>query len=277
MEPNFPFVLYIVIVLGFVIFRLLLSTRRPSGTLSTLLEPLKNQRSIQQLSTEVNIEGWATKHGFRYRAAGNWNEQAARMEASPQKTFFRADQVMDLEDDGPMASGTTHGRSVWLFNLVGRPRRGSKKASSRLRRPDKNATLLENVLYSQSENQMEKVMYMWSLEISTHPIPLAVSVSRRDMNEDDIINTESVHFEQRYNIHNTQDSLILQLIDPAMMHLIIESRVDAIEFSDSSIVLYELNKHISLDVLNAMLEAGLKIAEQVDRNYPLAKYAQKAD
>lgn len=171
-----------------------------------------------------------------------------------------------------MVSGQLQGRSVWLFSMVGRPRYGSQKASSRLRRTDLSQTFIESLLFAPKPEQTEKVMYLWSLEISTNSIPLPVAVSRRDLNEDDIINTESIHFEQRYNIHNTQDSLILQLLDPAMMALIIDSRVDAIEFSDSSILLYELNKHISIEVLDFMLEAGLKIAEQVDRNYPLGKY-----
>ena len=273
MEFNITIALYIVIVLGIIIFQFRRFFRRSSNVLGSLLEPIgRPQKTLQKLATELNIEGWGGKHGLQFSAAGNWLAQAARMEASPQKTFFRADQVMDLEDDGPMVSGQLQGRSVWLFSMVGRPRYGSQKALSRLRRTDRSQTFIESLLFSPKPEQTEKVMYLWSLEISTNSIPLPVSVSRRDLNEDDVINTESIHFEQRYNIHNTQDSLILQLLDPAMMALIIDSRVDAIEFSDSSVVLYELNKHISIDVLNAMLEAGLKIAEQVDRNYPLGKY-----
>lgn len=278
MEQNFPLVLYIVIILGIIIFQFRRSFRRTSSILGPLLEPIaRSQKTIQKLATEVNIEGWAMTHGFHYSAVANWNAQAARMEASPQKTFFRADQVMDLEDDGPMVSGQLQNRSVWLFSLVGRPRYGNQKTSSRIRRMNESNSLFESFFISPQPDRTEKVMYIWSLEISTNPIPLPVTVSRRDLREDDIINTESIHFEQRYNIHNTRDSLILQLLDPAMMAFIIDSRVDAIEFSDSSIVLYELNKHISIDVLNAMLTAGLQIAQQVDRNYPLAKYAKKAN
>lgn len=232
------------------------------------------QRRLQE-ETHINVQSWAEMHAMRFRKSGNWNDQAARMEASPEKTFFRADQVMDFEDDGPMASGTIKNRKVWLYSIVGRSRPGSKIVSYRSRNLPPTHDILD-VLMNQQSDDVEHIMYMWCLEIHTNPIPLAVAVSRKDINEEDIINTESVAFEQRYNIHNTQDSMILQLLDPAMMHCIMESRVDAIEFSDSSIVLYELNKHISLEVLNAMLEAGLKIAEQVDRNYPLAKYAQKA-
>jgi hypothetical protein len=231
------------------------------------------QRSLSRLGSQINVQRWATRHGLRFWAAGNQLRQAARMEASPAKHFFRADRVMELEDDGPYAEGDVQGRRVYLYTFVGQPRMWSAKGKTRVRSSETVPNFF-GLDFGMPKEQRVRVLYGWALEVVTHSIPHRASVVRHDLHEGDQLNTESRTFESRYDITDVSDSLVLQLIDPAMMQHIEASRADAIEFSDTSIVLYELSEHVTCDVLDAMLEGGLQIARQVDRNYPLGKYAR---
>jgi hypothetical protein len=226
------------------------------------------ERSLGRLGSQVNVRHWAERSGLRFWAAGNQMRQAARMEASPEKHFFRADRVMELEDDGPYAEGDVQGRRVYLYTFVGQPKLWSSKGEVRVRYPEYKPNIFGFGDRAQAA-QRTRIMYGWALEVATHPIPHRASVVRRDLHEGDQLTTESRTFESRYDITDVTDSLVLQLLDPAMVQLIEASRADAIEFSDQSVVLYEFSEHVTYDVLDARLEAGLKIAKQVDRNYPL--------
>jgi hypothetical protein len=236
-------------------------------------------------ATSWNVKAWAQKYGLRYFNIANQLRQAARMEQNPGKDFFRADEVMNMSHDGPYVEGEVRGRTVWLYLTVGRPRFGSLHAIN-----ERNALtsdpastrvaglrpLESDILESSVPAERQQVMYAWCLEISTHPMPHRLRITRQSMREADEVDTEWRDFEKRYDVNNFEDSLALQLLDPQMMQLILDSRVDAIEFSDSSFVMYELNKHTTAEVLDTLLEVGLKIAEQVDKNYPLGKYAKEA-
>ena len=232
-----------------------------------------SERALGRLGSQVNVRHWAERHGLRFWASGNQMRQVARMEASPAKHFFRADRVMELEDDGPYAEGDVRGRRVYLYTFVGQPRTWSAKGETRVRSTETVPNFF-GLDIGKPKDQRVRIMYGWVLEVATHPIPHRASIVRRDLHEGDQLTTESRSFESLYDTTDVTDSLVLQLLDPAMMQHIEATRADAIEFSDQSVALYELSEHVTYDVLDAMLEGGLRIAEQVDRNYPLAKYAR---
>ncbi len=240
---------------------------------------------LQSLATSIHVREWAKQHGLRYFNIGNQLRQAARMEANREKDFFRADLAMTMEDDGPYVEGAVHGRNVWLYVSVGRPRPGSLHTITRDREVEvptlSRAGMLSSFLNGssgmQTVRQAQQVLYAWCLEIGTNPIPHHLRITRQGLQEADELDTESRAFEDRYDVNNFDDSLSLQLLDPHMIQLVEESRADAIEFSDSSVVIYELSQHTTTAVLEALLAAGLRIAEQVDRNYPLSKYAKHGD
>jgi hypothetical protein len=274
MDSGLASLLIAVITLGLLVVILLRGLRNlKSLPGAQKVDMEKPGKTLQRLATEVNTEGWAQKHGLHYRVSANWHAQAARMEASPEKTFFRADQVMDLEDDSPFASGMVQDRMVWAYGIVGKPRIGSGAATQRAHRVDTESSML-GIPTTRENFVVESVMYLWCIEVSTNPIPFTLTITRQNMREPDVLNTESADFEKRYDISNTQDSMVLQLLDPAMMDAIMQSRADAIEFSDSSVVFYEVSKHVTMETLDAMLAGAISIAKQVDRNYPLGKYAK---
>lgn len=245
-----------------------------------------NSKELHTLATSLNVKQWAQKHSFKYYNIGNQLRQAARMEANHDKDFFRADETMGMEDDGPYVEGTIQDRNIWLYVSVGSPRPGSSNTITREREVEIPNTSNRSVFGylanggssgTHTVNQLQQVLYAWCLEISTHKIPHHLRVTRHDLRENDELDTESRAFEDRYDINNFDDSLALQLLDPHMIQLIEESRADAIEFSDSSVVIYEFKEHTTLEVLDALLAVGLKIAKQVDQNYPLGKYEKKAN
>lgn len=242
---------------------------------------LPDRNEERAFATTWNIKAWAQKYGLRFFNIANQLRQAARMEVNTGKDFFRADQVMHMGHDGPYVEGKVKGRNVWLYMIAGRARYRSLHGIDveGVSVSHQTSTLLksleplgEDFFERTTPAQQQTIMYAWCLEISTHPIPHRLRITRQSMQEDDELNTEGRDFEKRYDVNNFEDSLALQLLDPHMMQLILDSHVDAIEFSDSSLVIYELNKHTTAEVLDALLNAGLQIAQQVDQNYPLGKY-----
>ncbi len=91
----------------------------------------------------------------------------------------------------------------------------------------------------------------------------------------DKVNVESINFEKLYHIDVYEGRRTLRLLDPMMIQIIMDSGVAAFEFSDKSAVLYYTLHKPNRDQLDNMLKVGLKVAEQVDRNFPLGKYEKK--
>ena len=242
---------------------------------------LPDRNEERAFATTWNINAWAQKYGLRFFNIANQLRQAARMEVNPGKDFFRADQVMHMGHDGPYVEGVVKGRNVWLYMIAGQARYGSLHGISTETTSvsHRTSTLLksleplgEDFFERNAPAAQQTIMYAWCLEISTQPMPHRLRITRRSMREADELDTEGREFEKHYDINNFEDSLALQLLDPHMMQLILDSHADAIEFSDSSLVIYELNKNTTAEVLDTLLNAGLQIAQQVDQNYPLGKY-----
>lgn len=97
-------------------------------------------------------------------------------------------------------------------------------------------------------------------------------VKKKFLGGKDKIDTESITFEKFYQVDVYEGKGTLQLLEPNMMQLIIDSDIAAFEFSDSSVALYYTLYNPDQERLDKMLEYGLKIAEQVNRNFPMGKY-----
>ncbi len=111
----------------------------------------------------------------------------------------------------------------------------------------------------------------WCFDIQTNPMPVFVRVMDRFFGAPDRMDVESNSFEKRYDLNVKREGAVLQLLDPGMIDILNNAHIAGVEFGDSSVVLYLtlLNKLSDFDL---MVDWGLKIAHQVDHNFPLGKY-----
>lgn len=269
--------LFTVAIVAFLTLKVLTGWRRRSivGGAAHVVARFQGKRAQKRLwLAGERIRDWANQNGLQYRNLGNQLRRDERMAANTTKKFFGANIVMDFTDDGPFVYGTLQGRSVWLYAIVGRPQLGSMHGDVREEKVEEWFSR-PSLLSSSSDSKVEHVLYAWCLEVATNPIAHTLRITRKSLRESDTLDTESRTFEQRYNTE-VIDSLALQLLDPHMMQLIVDSRADALEFSERSVVLYEVGVELTSDILDMLFASAVNIAQQADRNYPLAKYVHNA-
>jgi hypothetical protein len=228
----------------------------------------QKERGVQKLYEVVKL--WADPLGLQVRAEGNSTRIMERMEASPNKDFFRADVALDTGDDSFFVAGKVQEKKIWVYALRAISRKEIDRARSPIQ-PGGHFTwgLLDN---SGPHNQPIPPVEIpvWCMEVQTVSMQHRVTVARKKIQEGDVLDTESQDFESTFDISETQESGVLQLLDPAMMDCIMQSPADAFEFSDQSVVLYRFSRKVTPDMLEQMCQSGLQIAQQVDRNYPKA-------
>ncbi|MFH0805012.1 MAG: hypothetical protein V1916_02340 [Patescibacteria group bacterium] len=222
--------------------------------------------TVKLSKTKYNLRSWSEQHGIGYRPINCYKEIWQRFDVSPEKKFLNARKVhykdppplttvwgqMNTREeqryfvDGPFASGTIGNRNIWIYKIDGNLHVASVTWTS--------------------------LFFGWCMELSIHSIPVSVSVHKRFIGHHDKLDTESVAFEKLYDVDVVREGKVLQLLDPVMMELILHSGISAIEFSDSSIILFHTIFPPTKEDLDKYLDCGIKIAEQVDRNFPLGKY-----
>lgn len=216
--------------------------------------------------TTLNVlKHWADGHGLKFQAAGNQLKHIDRLTANKGKHFFNAEKVMNWQDDSIFIEGVIKDRKIWIYEIVGKPSFGSGMGTVR------SVLLPDDAALNAGESRkskIEKIFYGWCIEVGTHSVPQKVLVTRKFIAGQDTHDTESHSFEDEYNV-SSEEKNILQLLDPVMMDLIHRSKVAAVEISDASVVLYYTLPRIDYEILDSLLEYGIKIAIQVDRNFPL--------
>jgi hypothetical protein len=218
-------------------------------------------------------EHWSKKIGLRVYKGENTMRYVDRFSANTGKTFFNAERMIESNEGTFFAEGQINGRQIWVYRLTGTPPPGSGLGTLRNRQTTRSRdTVLGWFTDNNSVTVTERIFYGWGMEIETKTIPQTVTVAKKFIKHEDVLDIESAAFERKYDISNTQDSQVLQLLDPVLLQYVQESQCAAIEISDSSVLLLFTLSEIPLETLDAMLQAGLKIAEQVDRNFPLASY-----
>lgn len=219
---------------------------------------------------------WSRRTGLRVFKGINQFRYTDRFSANPSKTYFSAPRIMLPNEETFFAEGKVGGRNLWLYRITGLPFLGSGVGTYRNREiSSSDLTVTGSPLNKQPAVTSERVFYGWCLEIETKKIPQSIMLTRRFIGAKDMLDTESNKFEEKYEISNVKESWVLQLLDPVLMELAHKSNSSAIEISDSSVVLYYTLSEIDFDTLDIMLKDGIKIAEQIDRNFPLAKYEKK--
>ncbi|MFA6098674.1 MAG: hypothetical protein WCV50_02775 [Patescibacteria group bacterium] len=193
-------------------------------------------------------------------------KQSERIKNNPDKAYFGARKIKSSNYNDPFVEGTIGGRKIWLYSFTGFPPSGSY-----LQTASNSAYAVFGRLAGFGGQQQEYIKG-WCMELETHKLPLSLAVNRTYVSNKDEIHTESGQFEKLYHVDIIQGQGTLQLLDPVMIELITNSGVSAFHFSDSSAVLFYTMPAPSLEVLNNMLSNGLKIAEQVDHNFPLDRY-----
>lgn len=212
-----------------------------------------------------DLKTWAEQKGLVYTATRMRSIIDSRLAANPSKEFFgmrtlarevkspsynlsivSALSSMAQTDpsmiSGPVVQGAIGGRTIWIYPVMGKVLRDSISSH---------------------------VFSGWCFEFETHKIPIRVLTTRRFLDDYDTLDTESRSFEKLYDINVRREGTALQLLDPVMMELIEHSDISALEFSDSSVALYHTLLPAKQEKLNSYAHWGMKIAEQVDRNFPL--------
>jgi len=200
------------------------------------------------------IHRWAMQKNFVY-SEENQEAIIKRFDASPNKFFCNGRLYIKSAFStfkGPYVEGVVNDRNMWLYRL--------------------NGTVIPNAA--------ETGFKGFCIEFETNPIPVTLKVDYKKiypgivLSKDDV-NTESGAFEKRYLVSVERGRGTLQLLEPQMIYLINESNFNIMEFSDSSVAVYFPTSKITLEVLDKVVEKAQKIAEQVDRNFPLGKYEKK--
>jgi len=218
----------------------------------------------------VLLRHWSQNYGFVFSDQFNELKNIDRLSASPGKKFFDAEIMMQSDDDGPFVQGEYHERRIWVYPIIGKaPTPGLSSGTRSFSSWNELAIPWEEKQDKKKESYM--IFTPWCLEMSHKRIPHRVIITSKKMHVEDWLDTESRSFEDDYDISGIRESEVLQLLDPVMIDLIYNSHADAIEISDGSTVLFHAQKKLDYDVLDRMLEFGEKIAQQVERNFPLAK------
>lgn len=222
-------------------------------------------------SNQALLRHWAQSYGFTFSKEFNELKNIDRVSASPGKKFFDAEIMMQSHDDGPFVQGEYHNRKVWVYPIVGKAPTASLSTGSRVFSSwSEGLTSLLNEK-NQSREELYLIFQPWCLEVSHKRIPHRVIIKSKKMHGEDWLDTESRSFEDDYDISGIRESEVLQLLDPVMIDLIYKSKADAIEISDGSTVLFHAAHKLTYESLDQMLEFGIQIAQQVERNFPLAK------
>jgi hypothetical protein len=200
-------------------------------------------------STKI-IKSWAAKRGLDFFRETGKQTIVDRYQESPEKPFFGSRRESPYYK-GPYVTGHILNRKVWGFRIRGWYRRGFTDA------------------------QEGELFTGWCMEFRTVSIPIPMVICKHAYYPKDTLNTESRKFEGRYSVSSGEGSKPLQLLDPAMIEVIMKYDVSAIEFSDRSVALFTTIYPPSEERLDQLLEAGERIAKQVDLNYPLGKYVQE--
>ncbi len=216
--------------------------------------------------TYYDLRSWSAKNQMIYKPTGQYHAIWERMNANKGKSFLQAREILYKDpppltsvwgrlnsqdekkffNDGPMSYGEIRGRQVWVYRMSG--------------------------MMHVTAKPIQGFFHGWCMEIQTNATPVSVSAIRRFLGHHDTLDTESISFEKMYDLNVPRVGSVLQLLDPVMMELIIQSGISAIEFSDSSIVLIHTIFPPQHEDLDRFLEFGMKIAGQVERNFPLGKY-----
>jgi hypothetical protein len=215
---------------------------------------------------ETKFLKWILDHGLK----SNQNPDRAiseRIAANPQKSFFQAREVEQKPLHKRIFEGMAENRKIWIYSLIGKPPAGGYLSSFEI-----SNSISSHFKLSGFVRQREFRISMWCLEFETTIIPISTFVYRRFVQNIDRINTESNDFERLYHVETYSGHQTLQLLDPAMMQILIDNKLTAIEFSDSSIVLYYTMSAPKKEALDNLYDVGLKIAHQVEHNFPLGKY-----
>ncbi len=185
-----------------------------------------------KIITTQDIAAWAQHRGFQFSVPATDNEDIQRMlEAAQHKTYFGFRDVFLQRRDRL--------RGYWCATGTVGARR-------------------IHVFATNSG---------WCVDIVTKPIPVFVRVMHRFFDAKDTMDTESGSFEERYDLNTPRAGRVLQLLDPVMIELIDKSDIAGLEFGDRSVALYRtlLNDPHEFD---AMIDSGIGIAEQAERNFP---------
>ncbi len=219
----------------------------------------------------IKLKHWAMHHNFNYHPGFSRSLRLERFAENKNKSFFKSRSVQGNFDTAPAIEGIFNGRQFWFFGLVGVYPFNKMIGPTDYKFGD--FSMAQPLLASQKKiNDRRQKFTGWCMEFKTYRIPISMIVRRNYLGGKDELNTESVNFEKLYHVDIYEGHGTLQLLDPMMIQLITDSGVAAFEFSDNSVVLYFTLYNPNQDQLDKMLEVGLKIAEQVDRNFPMSKY-----
>ncbi len=209
----------------------------------------------------TQVKQWVAHKRLTYYSKNCYKRVQERFLANTKKDFFGAKRMKPniiKYNTNYFIEGRISGRPVYIYPLVGR-----------------TYGKLGGLFYAFDRQDAPAVFYGHCVEIGINEIPGDVILTRKNMGELDTIDTESGKFEKMYNINSPKEASVLQLFEPSMIDLINHIDIAAIEFSDCSIIMYYT---LSVDLIkkfNSMLYWGLKIADQIDRNFPLNKYEKK--
>ncbi|MFA5135652.1 MAG: hypothetical protein WC505_07770 [Patescibacteria group bacterium] len=241
-----------IILLGFIAFFMLLRVYWLAAALAVPLIPLAIILAGARGFSAA--ERWGHAHQLTVTHSSARLSIEARFRANPGKALYSARSFLSEIDEsriGPFISGTVKGRPVWAYPFYGRH--------------DLQPSLIDT-------RGRSRYMRGWFVEIATHRMPVSLRISKRRLAEHDDIDTESRVFEKLYHVDVIDGYGTLQLLEPVMIEHITNSGISSLEFSDQSVVLLYSLSHPPVQVLDRMLETGIKIAEQVDRNFPMGKY-----
>lgn len=139
---------------------------------------------------------------------------------------------------------------------------------------EKNLWIYE-VTYAYRSGRDTVMIPEWCLEMEIHPIEEYIIIGRKGVFAFDNIDLESYDFEKKYRIKASNTKHALQLIDPHLMEILLSNPFDVLEISDASIIFYNAKQYIGekdWKKLDEMIPFAYKVARQIEKNFPLAKY-----
>ncbi|XOU94629.1 MAG: hypothetical protein ACNFW9_01035 [Candidatus Kerfeldbacteria bacterium] len=199
------------------------------------------------------LKHWAHYYKFDFAHENVKEKIQQRFNENLRKGFFKARSNIEVFFSQKFyINGKYKDRDIKVFSIIGNP---------------------SFLSYNIPTMGNKRKFHGYCFEISISKIPTHAFITKNFLGEKDKLDIESNEFEKLYNIDVSRKGLVLQLLDPVILELILDSGVTAIEFSESSIIIYSFKIYdLKYETLDHMLEKGIKIAEQVDRNFPLSKY-----
>lgn len=218
-------------------------------------------------SWKTTIKKWVEDNNFNLIEDGK-KLQLERIKNNPNKSYFNTRNIKFNIDNKYFIFGDVKGIKIWFYPFIGYPPQGSYLQTS------KNPFHMITDILLPVGNSVGHIQG-WCMEIETIPLPLSMDVYRTYVRKKDEVDTESNKFESLYHVDVNNGRGTLQLLDPVMIEIITESNIAAFEFSERSVALFYTINTISREKIDNMLKVGLKVAKQVDRNFPLGKYEKK--